>query len=264
MTEILNAEVVGSETPEQKASSALEGAMQVVTRAKAVVIKSNDDYQAADSACAAIKGEIKKIEAARVKEVTPLNDLVKRFNAAAKNVTAVYEQALDAYRRPMTTFQAELARQRAEAEALARKERERLEAEARAKAEAEMAAARKAREEAEAARAATENQEDPFAALLAEDEAAAAEARANEQAESARQSIRDMASIEVVPEYVAPKVTGSASKTFTVWTYEIEDESLVPMAYRPIDHASLARDVKAGKDGCHIPGVRVFSRIEVK
>ncbi len=258
--EVLTAEVMA---PEQEAKIALEVAMQVVTRAKAVVVKSDDDYRQADSACASIKSEIKKVEARRDELVRPLNTVVKKINAGFKDVTAALEQALDAYRRPMTTYQAELARQRAEAEAAARKERERLEAEAKAKADAEMEAARKAREEAEKARAAA-NSDDPFAAVLAEEAAAESEARANEQAEAARQAIRDMATIEVVPENVAPKVTGSASKTFTVWTYEVTDESLVPMAYRPIDHAALARDVKAGKDACKIPGVRVFSRIEVK
>lgn len=259
-TEVLTPEVMA---PEQEAKIALEVAMQVVTRAKAVMVKSDDDYRQADSACASIKGEIKKVEARRDELVRPLNTVVKKINAGFKDVTAALETALDAYRHPMTTYQAELARQRAEAEAAARKERERLEAEARAKADAEIAAAKLAREEAEAARAAATN-EDPFAALLAEEEAEAAEARATEQAEAARQSIRDMATIEVVPEFVAPKVTGSASKTFTVWDFEITDPGLVPMVYRPIDHAALARDVKAGKDGCKIPGVRVFSRIEVK
>lgn len=260
--EVLTAEIVANATPEQEAAAALDHAMQVVTRAKAVVIKTDDDYRASDSACAAIKGEIKKVEARRDELVRPLNTVVKKINAGFKDVTAALEQALDAYRRPMTAYQAELARQRAEAEAAARKEQQRLEAEARAKAEAEMEAARKAREEADAARAATEG-DDPFAAVLAQEAADDAEARANEQAEAARQAIRDIRSIEV-PIMATPKVTGSASKTFTVWDYEITDESLVPLAYRPIDRAALARDVKAGKDECHIPGVRVFSRIEVK
>ncbi len=260
MSEIINPEVMA---PEQEAKIALEVAMQVVTRAKAVVVKSDDDYRQADSACASIKGEIKKVEARRDELVRPLNTVVKKINAGFKDVTAALESALDAYRRPMTTYQAELARQRAEAEAAARKEQQRLEAEARAKADAEIAAAKLAREEADKARAAAES-DDPFAAVLAEEAALEAEARANEQAEAARAAMREMATIEVVPENVAPKVTGSASKTFTVWTYEVEDEALVPMAYRPIDHAALARDVKAGKGECKIPGVRVFSRIEVR
>lgn len=261
-TEVLTPEIVAPATAEQEARTALDHAMQVVTRAKAVVIKTDDDYRASDSACAAIKGEIKKVEARRDELVRPLNTVVKKINAGFKDVTAALEQALDAYRRPMTAYQAELARQRKEAEDAARAERYRLEEEARAKAESEIAAAKKAREEADAARAAAEG-DDPFAAVLAEEAAAEAEARANEQAEAARQAIRDIHTIEV-PVSATPKITGAASKTFTVWTYEIEDESLVPMAYRPIDHAALARDVKAGKDECKIPGVRVFSRIEVK
>ena len=259
MPEVLTPEIVPAE---QEAKVALESATQVMTRAKAVVVKSDDDYRAADSACATIKAEMKRLESQRDSFVRPLNDTVKRINAGFKDATNALQQALDAYRKPMTAFQAELARQREDAEREARKERERLEAEARANADAEIAAAKKAREEADAARAAAEG-DDPFAAVLAEQEAEEAEVRANEQAEAARAAIREIATIDV-PVMAAPKVTGAASKTHTIWTYEITDEALVPMAYRPIDHASLARDVKAGKDECRIPGVRVFSRIEVK
>ena len=259
MTEILTPEIMASE---QETKLALDHAMQVVTRAKAVVIKSDDDYRSADAACAAIKGEIKKVDARRDELVRPLNTVVGKINAGFKDVTTALGQALDAYRRPMTTYQAELARLRYEAEAAAAAERRKLEAEAKAKADAEIAAAKKAREEADAARAAVES-DDPFAAVLAEDEADAAEARANEQAEAARQAIRDMATIDVQA-VVMPKVTGAASKTFTFWDFEIMDESLVPMAYRPIDTKAIAADVRSGKDGCQIPGVRVFSRIEVR
>lgn len=258
--EVLTAEVMA---PEQEAKIALEVAMQVVTRAKAVVVKSDDDYRQADSACASIKGEIKKVEARRDELVRPLNTVVKKINAGFKDVTSALESALDAYRRPMTAYQAELARQRAEAEAAARKERERLEVEARAKANAEMEAARKAREEAEAARAAATS-DDPFAAVLAQEAAEEAEARANEQAEAARQAIRDMATIEVVAENVAPKVTGSASKTFTVYDFEVEDESKIPDPYWVMDRAAILRDVRAAKDECRIPGIKVTKRIEVK
>ena len=61
-----------------------------------------------------------------------------------------------------------------------------------------------------------------------------------------------------------PKVTASASRTFTVWEFEITDPDKVPLSYRPIDTAAIARDVKALKDRASIPGVRVFSRLEVK
>lgn len=257
-----NPQILEVMTPEQEAAAALQNAMQVVTRAKAVIIKTDDDYREADSACAAIKSEMKKTEARRDELVRPLNTVVKKINAGFKDVSSALETALDAYRRPMTAYQAELARQRAEAEAIARKERERLEAEAKAKADAEIEAARKAREEAEAARAAAQV-DDPFAAILAEDAAAEAERRAAEQAEIAKQSIRELATIDV-PVVSAPKVTGSASKVFTVYDFEVEDESLIPKPYWVLDRAAILRDVRAAKDDCSIPGIKVTKRTEVK
>lgn len=268
--EVLTAEVITTISPErygevalQEIKKHLESAKSELAKAKGVVVKTDDDYRQADADMARIKAAMKKFEDFRDSLVRPFNSVVGLVNAAAKDVKNCHQAALDARREPMTAYQTELARQRAEAEAAARKEQQRLEAEAKAKADAEIAAAKLAREEADKARAAAES-DDPFAAVLAEEAALEAEARANEQAEAARAAVREMATVEVVPENVAPKVTGSASKTFTVWTYEVEDEALVPMAYRPIDHAALARDVKAGKGECKIPGVRVFSKIEVK
>lgn len=258
------AQVLEPLTHEQEAAQALREAMEVLTLAKAVVIKSDDDYSAADAAVAAIKNAQKKAEAKRTSLVKPLNDTVKNINAEFKPVDAAFEEALGCYRRPMSAYQAELARQRAEAEAAARKERERLEAEARAKAEAEMELARRLQDEAEATRKAASAMVDPFLTLLASDDLEEAERKAQEQAETAKQAIRQVHAVNVAPVPVAPKVTGSASKTFTVWDYEITDPPLVPLAYRPIDTAAIARDVKAGKGECNIPGVRVFSRIEVK
>lgn len=257
--EVLTPEIVPAEA---EAKVALESAMQVMTRAKAVIVKSDEDYRAADSACAAIKAEMKKLEAQRDSFVRPLNDTVKRINAGFKDATNALQQALDTYRRPMTAYQAELARIRSEAEQEARKERERLESEARAKADAEIAAAKKAREEAEAARAAAEG-DDPFAAVLAEEAAAEAEARAAEQAEAARAAIREIATIDV-PVMAAPKITGAASKTYTVWEYEVINPELVPLKFRPIDHTLIAKVVRESKGATEIEGVRVFSRVEVK
>ena len=256
------AQVLEPLSHEQEAAQALRKAMEVLTLAKAVVIKTEDDYSAADAAVAAIKNAQKAAEAKRVSFVKPLNDTVKNINAEFKPTDAAFEEALAYYRRPMSAYQAELARQRAEAEADARKERERLEAEARAKAEAEMAAARKAQEEADAARAAVDG-DDPFSAILAEDEAAETQRRADEASEAAKQAIREVHAVNV-PVVATPKVTGSASKTFTEWGFTIINPELVPLKYRPIDESMIAREVKAMKDATDIPGIAVFSEIKVK
>ena len=242
-------EVMGVVTPEEQARQALDEAMGVLTRAKTIIIKTDEDYSQADAACAAIKSAAKRVESLRKELVDPLNATVKKINAGFRPAADAYEQALEHYRRPMSAYQAELARQRREAEEAARKERERIEAEARAKADEEMAAARKAREEAKDA-------EDEFAALLAEDEAA-------EHTQTAMQTIRDMRMVDV-PVITTPKVTGAASRTYTVWDFEVTDPALVPLEYRPIDMPSIGRDVRALKAECRIPGIRVFSRVEVK
>ena len=257
-------QILDALTPEQEAHQELEAAMEVLTRAKVVIVTTDAEYSEADAAVASIKNAQKRAESRRTELVKPLNDVVKKINAGFKPVDAAYEQALGCYRKPMSAYQAELARQRAAAEAEARKERERLEAEAKAKAAAELEAARKAKEEADAARAALQTVEDPLAAILAQEDADEAERKAKEQAEAAMQAIRDSASIVVTPAVVVPKVTGTASKTHEVWKFEVTDPALVPLKYRPIDETAIARDVRSLKSDCEIPGVRVYSEIEVR
>lgn len=236
-------------TPEQQAQQALASAMEVLTMAKVVVIKTDGDYHAADDACAAIKAALKKSEASRDEWVRPLNTQVKKINASFKEVENAFNAALAAYRAPMTAYQAQLAEERRKAEAEARVERERLEAIAREEQRLALEEVRKAQEAAQA-------EEDPFLASLAA-------AEAEEATEAYKQSIRDARAIEAPVAYV-PKVTGGASKTYTVYEFKITNPELVPMCYRPINEALIAADVKRLKDEANIPGVFVTSRVEVK
>lgn len=250
-------EVLPALTPEQEARSALGRAMEVLTMAKAVKIIDEDSYASADAAVASIKSAQKQAEAKRTELVKPLNDTVKKINAAFKPVDAAFEEALAHYRRPMSLYQADLAEKRRKAEEDARLERERIEREERAKVEA----ARKAEEEARLAAEAAAATDDPFAAILAEDAAKTAAEAAAQTAEAAKQAIREVVTMPVT---MPAKVTGSASKTFTVYGYEIEDESLIPRPYWILDHAALLRDVRASKDECRIPGLKITKSIEVK
>jgi hypothetical protein len=191
----------------------------------------------------------------------------------------------------MTVYQTELARLRKIEEDKARIEKERLEAEAREKARLAEVELRKAQKLAEDARIAaeaaaqsalaeTKSDEgmDPFDAILAESETNAAaeeesiraaqaaldaQAAADAAMEAAKQSIRDIHNIDVQAAYV-PKVTGSASKTYEVWDYEITDPTAVPLFYRPINEALIAAEVRKSKGSTSIPGVKVSSHQEVK
>lgn len=248
-------------TPEQEAQLALQQAMEVLTLAKAVIVKTDQDYRAADEACAAIKAAMKKAEARRDELVRPLNTVVKKINAQYKDVAGTFEAALAAYRTPMTLFQAELDRQRRAAEEVARKERERLEAIAREEARKAQEAADEARRQAQAAQA--QAAEDPFEAALRQQEAEDREREAQANLRTANEGIRDARLGPTGADYV-PKVTGAGSKTFTVWDFEVTDAALIPMKYRPIDYDMIRRDVRELKDKCVIPGIKVSSHVEVK
>lgn len=250
-------EILDALTPEQEAKIALSMAMEVLTLAKAVKVIDEPSYAAADSAVAAIKNAQKQAEAKRTDLVKPLNDTVKKINASFKPVDAAFEEALSCYRKPMSLYQAKLADERRKAEEEARIERERVAKEEAAKIEA---ARKMEAEAAEAARKASESS-DPFAALLAQDSAEEAAQAAAQTIEEAKQTLREVATIQ--PNLPA-KVTGSASKTYTIWEYEIEDESKIEDRYWIIDHAAIARDVKALKDEFKSPGIKTTSRTEVK
>ena len=247
-------EIIDALTPEQEAHRELETAMEVLTRAKVVIVTTDTEYSEADAAVASIKNAQKRAESRRTELVKPLNDVVKKINAGFKPVDAAYEQALGCYRKPMSAYQAKLAMERTKAEEEARKERERI-------AQDEARKVEEARQAADAAAKAAQTAEDPFDALLASEEAEEASSRAALQLEASKQALREVATIQ--PDLPA-KVTGSASKTFEVWHYEITDPALVPLKYRPIDEAAIARDVRTEKGDCHIPGVRVYKTIEVK
>ena len=135
------------------------------------------------------------------------------------------------------------------AEEEAEAERKRLQAIAQAESDRLLEEARKAQE-------AAKTQEDPFLAALAQSEA-------EEKAEEFKQSVYDHHAIQV-PVAPTQKVTGSASKTYEVWDYEITDGALVPLQFRPIDEKLIAAEVRRLKGETDIPGVKVSSRIEVK
>jgi hypothetical protein len=55
---------------------------------------------------------------------------------------------------------------------------------------------------------------------------------------------------------------GGVAVALVVWDYEITDETLIPLAYRPIDRAAILRDVRTEKAATAIPGVRAFSDVK--
>lgn len=91
--------------------------------------------------------------------------------------------------------------------------------------------------------------------------------RAAEKAESDGNDALAEAIIDGQLPVTAPPVekTKTSGVSFAqVWTYEIEDESLIPREYLIPDIKAIGAVARAQKDRCRIPGVRVFAQKSVK
>ena len=235
----------------------LAKATAALVQAKTLIVTTPEEYATADQSLAGLKSLAKQAESKRLELVKPFKDFTTRVDAGFREIKRILEDAQETYRKPMSAFQARLAEERRKAEEEARLERERIAREEAAKVEA----ARKAQEEAEALAKKAQEEGDPFLALLAQEDAKDAAQASAQATQDAVATLRTAATLQ--PEAPA-KVTGSASKTYEVWDFEVTDPALVPLSYRPIDTTAIARDVHSLKSEANIPGVRVFSRIEVK
>jgi hypothetical protein len=205
-------------------------------QANKMIVATQDDVAAATNLLSIIKTSEKALEEQRTFLVKPLNDHVKTINNRFKLYSQPLERATTVLKNKILHFNREMQRLREEELAKRRK----AEAEERARQEAE---ARRIREEAEAA--------------------AAAEALATGKPYEAP--------VIETPQFVAPPApppapsyqvqktvradlgTATAKKK---WTYEIEDENLIPREYMTADLKKIGAVVKAGIR--NIPGVRIF------
>ena len=258
-----------SVTPDQygemalaEAQKAIDASLVAVASAKLVKVTTEEEYRAADLKMTDIKASMRGFEDKRDGLVRPFNTVVAKINARFKEAKDTYTSALSFYRTPMTAFQAKLAEDRRKADEAAAAERKRLQDSADDKRRKAEEALRLAQEQAEAATKPNAPL-DAFDALLAEGEAQEAAARVEAAKSTFEQTIRDTSRIEV-PVAFTPKVTGSGSKTYTEWKYEITDPAAVPMTFRPISEAMIAAEVMQMKGETKIPGVRIYSEVIVK
>ena len=163
-------------------------ATDALTTAKAVVVKTPEQFEAAGRILASIKGQLKAVEAQRRSITDPMNASVKAVNDLFRRPKEALEAAAAYYERPMADFKREEERKRREAEAKAREEQERLRREAEAKAAEErkkLEDERKAQEElerkAKEAKEAAEREANPVAAFIKRQEAEQIQAQAEEQ-----------------------------------------------------------------------------------
>lgn len=93
------------------------------------------------------------------------------------------------------------------------------------------------------------------------------EAEAKRAAEEAAQRMADATGDagyleNVAPAQAAPDVAGVHYAT--VWDFEVTDPGKVPDQYKTIDTVAIRKVVRAQKGNTQIPGVRVFSKQQVR
>ena len=236
-------------------------ANELLDAARAVTVKTADDYTRAGRFFASIKTKIKEIETERRRRVDPLNATVKIINADFKAITDQLEMVLKVVEAPMLAFKREEERIRREAEEAARQERERLEREARQRAEEEARKAEEARRAQQQAQQAAQQASNPVAAYVAQEQARQAEEAAQAASRAAQDAIREAGTVErLVPVVAPPKATAAGTSFRKTWKAEITDAALIPREYLIPNEQLLGQIAREQKENAtNIPGVRFYA-----
>jgi len=246
-------------------------ALRIVTETRALTVQDDESLNIAVMLGGSAKKIVKAVEAQRKKIILEPQDFVKGVNSICNAITDNLDEAERVAKQKIGQHQARIELDRRKQEEAARKATEELQAKLRAEAEE---ANRKAREEAAKIAAAESERLRKIAEAEAEKrKASEAELAAlREKLEADRITAQKIAEAEAAkheiqaPTVLAPvipvqgKVTrtdsGTSAHQRKVWTFEVQNASLVPADYKIVDEQLIKDAIKMGIR--EIPGVRIF------
>jgi hypothetical protein len=207
-----------------------ENAMQVAAKsvqyATAITIQNAEHYEMAAAVLQKIDDRLKQGDELFDPNIEAAHKSHKAAIAVKRAFTDPLEQAKKIIKSKMVSYSTEQERLRIE-------EERRLQEEARKEQEAKAA-----------------------------QEAAELEARGETHlADIVRQTATDALPVVVAPNNV-PKVEGVS--TLKVWDFVIEDETKIPREFLAVNESAIRAVVKAQKGLARIPGVKVFSKNDVR
>lgn len=233
----------------------LDATSSLVDDANAVLVRDDEEAEAATDFLSLIAGERKRATEARRFLVDPLNAHVKAINERFRGPEAIFKRADEIVRAKVLAYRAEQERRRqAEVRRLEAEEQERLRAE-RAERERQEAEARALAERAAAVALAAETADSPVDLADAARDFAAATAALEQQRASAP------APVALPIRTPAPRPTLGAAASRKRWVATVTDASLVPRQYLVVDQRLLNEAVKRGAR--EIPGVTIEERDEL-
>lgn len=195
-------------------------ALTAVDQARALIIKTNEDFAAADQFSMSLKGLEKEVDAAYDEHISAAFSAHKSLVAKKKLYAAPIEEARKIIRSKMGVYQDEQ-------EAIRVKEEARLREIARKEAEE--------------------------AALNA-----AIEAESSGDTEGASAIMAEP--VVVAPVVLSKSVPKASTSIPRPWTFRVVNLALVPRAYLMLDEVKLGQQARATKDTIKIPGIEFFQR----
>lgn len=195
-------------------------ALTAVDQARALVIKTNDDFTAADQFSMSLKGLEKEVDAAYDEHISAAFAAHKSLVAKKKIYAAPIEEARKIIRSKMGAYQDEQ-------EALRVKEEARLREIARKEAEE---AALNAAIEAEQS-----GDKDGASAIMAEP-------------------------VIVAPVVLSKSVPKASTSIPRPWTFRVVNLALVPRSYLMLDEVKLGKQARATQDTIKIQGIEFYQR----
>lgn len=202
-----------------EAEKAKEYAEGYLHEARGLRVQTAEDYDEAAALRRQIKSAIDQAEAERKGQKEPFLRQSQAIDRAFKPAIEAFESAISLLDRTMREYRAAEEAKRKAAELKAR----------------ELAEKERQRLEKLAAKAAAKGLEDT----------------AGELARAA-----DSVPTPVIETHV-PKVDGLSARL--TWKFEITDPDAIPREYLAVDEQAIGRVVRALKQNCRIPGIRVYS-----
>ena len=231
-------------------------ALAVDEQAKAITIRTPEEYKGAAEFCKTVKGLQKKVKEA-------FGDIIEKAYAAHKAAKAKEAEHLEPLVKAEAFVKGKMVAYDTAQEELRRKEQERLnrmaEADRRKKEEQEAELRRKEEEKRqEAERLEREAAQIKNAEARAEAEKAAAKARADADKAAAKADEKAFQAQNIIAPIAAPKVEAVKGVSYSIkYTAEVVDFSALPDDFKLPDMSKLNKVAQATKGELKIPGIKV-------
>ena len=248
---------------QSKAKDAENMALQILGQPHPV-ITTQEQYEQAGQILVSLKSRIKALETERTCITGPINNGLTRINALFSGAKARLEDAAQAVEIPMKARVRELDRIRIAEELEAKRIRDAQEAEARERAAAEQQRLAEIREAQAAAADIEDDENDPLAAILAEQDAAELVRQEQDAVTATADALREAATVAQAPlKTYTPKPLAAGTSIRRPWKFRIVDASKIRTELMLPNEVAIGALVRALKENFNEPGIEAYQDLTI-